>query len=413
MTDALLIGQRIRFYPTSGQKALARQCFGQSRMVYNQALAQMEDAYRAGSKLSTFDVSKRWTQFKRAADNHQQQPASVAGHALRNLDSAYKNFFRRVKSGKGHAGFPKPKGKFSPDQFSLGIDPRHNDKAEAWAAGRVLLPAFGLCKLRGARIQGTLPKTIAVNRDDVGRYWLSFANARTPRGIGEPSEGAGSMVGVDLGITTFATLSDGTKIANPRHLKQRLKALKRSQRALSRCQAKSNRRRKRRRIVARLHAKVAQARDNFIHQTSIALLKRYSVIAVEDLNVKGMAANKRLSRHVMDLGLSKFVTALEYKARWYGRHVLKCGRWDPTSQVCATCQVRREKLPLSVRDWTCQNCGTQHDRDENASKNVLSFALAGKARGVEGEEPVAVSQRPAKRKPPFDHLEAHVTCDVG
>lgn len=398
MTDPVLTGQRARWYPTRGQRVLARQCFDQARMVYTQALAQMEDAYGRGAKLSTFDVSKRWTEFKRAHEQHQQQPSSVAGQALRHLDAAYKSFFRRMKSGHGPAGFPKLKGKFAPAQFSLAIDPRHADKAKAWVVGRVLLPGFGLCKLRGARIEGSQPKTIAVSRDPAGRYWISFSNERTPKDLGEPSEGAGSMVGIDLGIETFITLSDGTKIANPRHMKRRLRALRCSQRALSRCQTRSRRRYKRRLAVARLHAKVTQAREDFIHQTSAAVLKRYGTVAVEDLNLKGMVKNRRLARHIQDLGLAKFVQALEYKARWYGRSVLKAGRWDPTSQVCSACGDRSLKLLLSVRKWTCQKCGAQHDRDENAAVNVLRFALAGKAGSVEGSTHSVVSRIPVKRE---------------
>ena len=406
VTDQILSGQRVRWYPSKGQKALARRCFDVSKMVYNQSLAQLESAYRSEQKLSVYDVSKRWTEFKRTGE-YQDVPSSVAKNTMRHLDAAFKGFFASVKKGAKPA-YPKQKGRFSPDQFSLAIDPRHLDKSEAWAAGRILLPGFGLCKTSGIRAGGQ-PKTVAVSRDALGRYWLSFCHERVLNELGAPSEGAGSMVGIDLGISTFATLSDGSKIENPRHLQRQLKALKRSQRALSRCMAKSNRRAKRKLVVAKLHAKVAASRADFLHKTSTGILKRFDLVAVEDLNVKGMMANKRLARHIGDLGLSEFVRQLEYKAKWYGRSVLKCGRWDPTSQICSACSDRGCKLSLSVRSWTCQKCGAVHDRDGNAARNVLSFALRNRV-GVEGQEPRRVAGDPSKRELLVDHAEAHTTC---
>lgn len=409
MADKIISGQRIRFYPTKGQIALAGRCFTVSRMVYNQALAQMEAAYRAEQKLSLNEVSKLWTVFRQSGE-YQDVPRSVADQALRHLDAAYQRFFKSLKEG-GKPAYPKPKGKFSPDHFSLNVDSRQMTIAAAWAEGRILLPGFGLCKLRGLRPGGSQPKIITVSRDALGRFWLSFNHERGDAAFPEATEGAGTMVGIDLGIATFATLSDGTKIANPRHLQRRLKALKRSHRALSRCAKKSNRSAKRKRAVALIHAQVAQARNDFIHKTATSILKRFDVVAVEDLNVQGMAANKRLARHIMDLGLGRFVRALEYKAKWYGRTVLKCGRWDPTSQCCSLCGDRGTKLPLSVRAWTCQKCGALHDRDENAAVNVLNFAL-GKSAARGGTEPPDKPAAPVNREPAFDHAEAATMADA-
>lgn len=412
ISTGVIAGQRVRWYPSRGQRNLARQCFDQARMVYNQGLHQLEVAYRASEKCSINEISARWTKFKATDPAQQQVPSAVAGQALRHLDAAFKHFFRRVKL-RQKPGYPKPKGRYSPDQCTLAIDPRHKDKAAAWGEGRLLLPGFGLCRVRGLRAVGSLPKTIGLSRDALGRYWLSFNHERVPKAIGVPEHGWHSEVGIDLGITTFATLSNGEKIDNPRHLQGRLRALKRSQRALSRCQAGSRRRRRRVLQVARLHAKVAQARENFLHQTATQLMNRFGVIAVEDLNVKGMSANRHLARHVMDLGLGRFVSMLEYKASWSGRVFQQCGRWDPTSQVCSACGYRSGYLPLNIRRWTCAQCSADHDRDVNAAINVLAFARRNRVQDVEGDTPAAASRRPVKRQLPLDHPEARTMCANG
>lgn len=393
---AVMRGQRIRFYPTAGQRALLRRCFAVEKMVYNQALHQMESAYRSDQNLGINEISKRWTEFKKAG-HETDVPRTVVTMTLRHLDAAFKSFFRSVKQGDKPA-YPRPKGKFSPDQCTFQISPGdHSDS--------IRIPGVGPCRVRGRRPGN--PKMVSVCRDAVGRYWLSFASEFEPELLA-PNEDA---IGIDLGITNFATLSDGTKIDNPRHLQRRLKALKRSQLALSRCMAKSNRRAKRKIKVARLHAKVAQAREDFLHKTSTNIVKRFGVIASEDLNVRGMVKNKRLARHISDLGMSRFVEMLKYKSTWYGRIFVQCGRWDPTSQVCSECGCRGGKLPLSVREWTCAECGSTHDRDTNAAVNVLAFAV-GKTVGRGGLEPPGSFRELCEASTAFDHAEAHTTCDA-
>ncbi len=406
-------GQRVRWYPTPGQRVMVRRYFDQARMVYNQGLSQLEVAYRSDEKCSVAELSRRWTDFKVRDPEQRLIPSSVAGQALRHLDSAFKHFFRRVKLKKGPVGYPQPKGRFSPDQCSLTIDPRHAGKASAWQAGELLLPGLGSCRVRGAQFIGDGPKTVTASRDALGRYWLSFNHNRPVRDLGAPEAGWSSEVGIDLGITYFATLSTGQKIDNPRHLNRRLKALRRSQRALSRCQKGSNRRRRRRAQVAWQHDRVASARNDFLHQTATSLLKQFGAIAVEDLNVSGMVRNQRLARHIQDLGLSRFVELLKYKASWYGRSVIQCDRWDPTSQVCSVCGKKGVKLPLSIRAWTCSICSTVHDRDVNAARNVLLYARGKRVQDVEGDTPAAVPRRPMKRQPIVDRPEALTTMAAG
>jgi len=194
----------------AGQRDLAHRCFGQARMVYNQALHRPEAAHRGGQKLSINRISQPWTQFKAAHPEH-SVPSSIDGRALRHLDSAFQHFFRRVKLGQ-KPGYPTPKDARSPEQCSLSIDPRHQSKAEAWARGELHLPGFGLCRVRGLRPGGSEPKTVTLSRDATGRDCISFNNQRAPTALSAPSEGWHSEVGVDLGITTLATLSTGEKI---------------------------------------------------------------------------------------------------------------------------------------------------------------------------------------------------------
>lgn len=395
-------GQRVRFYPTAGQRRLVKRCFEQVQMVYNQALHQFEIAYREERKLTFNQISAGWTAFKRADGSWDDVPSTVATQTLRHLQSGFSRFFANVKQGVSPAGYPTPKGRFWTPSASFQIDPRLKSNLEFWAAGTLQLPGFGPCKVRGLRPDGSMPKTIALSRDGAGRYWLSFNHEAELSAMAAPVE---ERVGIDLGIARFATLSDGTIIENPRHLQRSLKQLRREQRALSRCQPKSNRREKRRRRVAQIHARVAAQRQDFLQKTSTTLVRRYRIIGVEDLNVRGMGRNRRLARHIADAGLGEFVRLLEYKSTWYGRSVLKCGRWDPTSQVCSACGGRSEqRLSLSARTWTCEGCGIRHDRDLNAAHNVLRYAL-GIERGVEGSHHPDVSGSPVKRVLPKRHAK--------
>ena len=403
--EVVTAGQRVRWYPTRGQRALARRCFDQEKLVYNQALHQLEVAYRAGEKLTINQMSLRWTAFRRSDPDQTLVPICVGQQALRHLQSAYEHFFRRIKLGQ-KPGYPVPKGKYAPDQCSLTIDPRHATKAAAWERGELVLPGFGKCRLRGLRACGSQPKTVALSRDSLGHYWISFAQERQPTALPAPAAGWNSEVGIDLGIKTFATLSTGEKIESPRHLQGRLKALKRSQRCLDRCQPGSHRYRRRAHRTAQLHRQVANHRTDFLHKTALQLLRSYGAIAVESLHVAGMVKNRKLARHIADLGLGRFVSILQYKASWTGRSLEACGRWDPTSQVCSDCGHRGERLPLAVREWTCPVCSTRHDRDVNAARNVLDFARRNRVHDVEGDTPAVHSQRPVKRQLPVSQPKA-------
>ncbi len=242
-------------------------------------------------------------------------------------------------------------------------------------AGRLLLPKIGEVKVRWSRSLPSVPSSVTVIRDAAGRFFASFVIetdpgadlARMPEADNLPS------VGIDLGLTHFAVLSDGRVIDSPRFLRRAEKKLKKVQRELSRKQKRSNNREKARLKVARAHAQVADARREFHHQLSTQLIRESQAVAVEDLAVKALART-RLGKSVHDAGWAQFLAMLEYKAQRYARVFVKAGRFEPTSQVCSACGVEDGPKPLHVRTWTCTHCGTVHDRDHNAAKNVKQAA---------------------------------------
>jgi putative transposase len=218
-----------------------------------------------------------------------------------------------------------------------------------------------------------------VSRDPCGQYFVSFSCEE----VITPLPLTGKAAGVDLGVKDVIVTSDGYKSGNPKHLKRRLRHLKRQQRRLSRMAKGSNRRARQKLRVARIHARIANSRADFLHKQTTRLIRENDVLAVEDLNVKGMAKNHQLAGAVNDVGMHELRRQLEYKAHWHGRQVEVIDRWAPTSKMCSECGVINESMPkglhgLRVRGWTCE-CGVHHDRDVNAAKNILKFSTAGNA----------------------------------
>jgi putative transposase len=245
-----------------------------------------------------------------------------------------------------------------------------------------------------------------VVKDAAGRYFASFVVDTDPAADAARMPGTDQTVGIDLGLTHFAVLSDGTKIDSPRFLRRAEKKLKKAQRELSRKQKGSKNREKARLKVARAHAQVADARREFHHRLSTQLIRENQAIGVEDLAVKGLART-RLARSVQDAGWSAFVHMLEYKAARYGRTLVRIDRFEPTSQTCSVCGVKDGPKPLNVREWTCNACGTVHDRDHNAAKNVKTAAgLAVTACGA----PVRPGLVPAQREETGSHGSPPEPC---
>jgi putative transposase len=294
--------------------------------------------------------------------------AVVLQQALADLNAAYRNFFASLK---GQRKGPK----MAPPKFRSRKDHRQaarftaNARFKITPNGRLRLPKIGDVPVRWSRPLPSGPSSVTVVKDAAGRYFASFVVEAEPRALPRTEP----VTGIDLGLNHFAVLSDGRQIASPRFLRRAEKKLRHAQRSLSRKQQGSNNRGKARGKLARAHARVADARRDFHHQLSTALIRENQAVAVEDLAVKGLART-RLAKSVHDAGWSAFVAMLEYKARMYGREFHRISRWAPTSQVCSACGVKDGPKPPRVRAWQCQACGTWLDRDVNAAVNVAKAA---------------------------------------
>ncbi|MFE9934298.1 RNA-guided endonuclease InsQ/TnpB family protein [Streptomyces sp. NPDC005533] len=359
-----------RLYPNGPQRSALARAFGCVRVVYNDALRARETARAAGLPFVTSaELSKQVTAAKQTEERAwlSEVSAVVLQQSLRDLDAAYRNFFDSLKGKRPRMGVPR---------FKSRKDSRHtvrftaNARWKITAGGDLSLPKIGDVRVKWSRALPSVPSTVTVVKDAAGRYFASFV---VETGQGETLPAAVPVVGIDLGLTHFAILSDGTKIGSPRFLRRAEKKLKRAQRDLSRKAKGSSNRAKARIRVARAYARTADARREFHHQLSTKIIRENQAVAVEDLAVKGLART-RLAKSVHDAGWSSFLTMLEYKAARYGRTFTRIGRFEPTSQVCSQCGVKDGPKPLNVREWTCAACGTVLDRDINAAINVAKAA---------------------------------------
>jgi putative transposase len=355
---------KYRLYPTDQQKHDLARLFGCVRVVWNDALGFCKAAEK---KPSYKEISRRLTEVKQTEERAwlREVPRVPLEQSLRDLDVAYKSFFSSCKGKrKGRkVGYPKFKSRksrqaarFQGNSFSIRGKKlrlsRVGDFRVQWEKDRPLPSA---------------PSSVTVIKEPSDRYFVSFV-VEVDRPILPNNE---QSVGIDLGITTFATLSTGEKIDAPKPLKTRLNKLRKAQRKLSRKQKGSKRRERQRLRVAKIHAKIKDTRDDFLHKLSTRLIRENQTIVLEDLNVSGMLKNRKLSRAISDLGWYTFRTMLEAKAAMYGRDFQVISRWEPTSQRCSSCKQVGGKKELSVREWTCLFCGETHDRDVNAAINIM------------------------------------------
>ncbi|WP_406490239.1 RNA-guided endonuclease InsQ/TnpB family protein [Streptomyces phaeochromogenes] len=385
-----------RVYPDAGQRTALARAFGCARVVFNDAVRAREDARRAGrpfpkaGELSTRLITEAKQTIERSWLG--EVSAVVLQQSLRDAESAYRNFFASLKGDRkgprmGAPHFKSRKDKRQSIRFTANARWSITDK------GRLNLPKIGAVKVKWSRTLPTTPSSVTVVKDAAGRYFASFVIDTDPAADATRMPETDRTIGIDLGLTHFAVLSDGTKIGSPRFLRRAEKKLKKTQRELSRKQKGSKNREKARLTVARAHAKVTDARREFHHQLSTKLISENQGIAVEDLSVAGLART-RLAKSVHDAGWSSFISMLEYKAVRYGRILVKVGRFTPTSQVCSTCGVKDGPKPLSVREWTCTACHTVHDRDHNAALNVQQAAgLAVSACGAPVRPEPVLAQR--------------------
>ena len=360
-----------RLYPTPGQRAALARAFGCARVVFNDALRARQEAFAAGLPyLTDAQVSAQLTAAKATPQRAWlgEVSAVVLQQALADLNTAYRNFFASIT---GTRKGPKA----GPPRFRSRKDRRQavrftaNARFKVLASGKLRLPKIGDVAVRWSRDLPSEPSSVTVIMDAAGRYFASFVVDARPGAL----PAAEPVTGIDLGLTHFAVLSDGRKIASPRFLRRAERKLRRAQKALSRKEDGSRNRDRARVKLARAHARVADARREFCHQLSTALIRDNQAVAVEDLAVSGLGRT-RLAKSVHDAGWSAFVAMLEYKARLYGRAFHRIGRFEPTSQVCSACGVKDGPKPLHVRAWQCPACRAWLDRDINAAVNVAKAA---------------------------------------
>jgi putative transposase len=380
-----------RLYPTPGQRTALARAFGCARVVFNDALRARQEAFYAGIPYRTdAELSARLTAAKASPERAWlgQVSAVVLQQALADLNAAYRNFFASVKGAHKGPKVGQPRFRSRKDRRQA-IRFTRNACFRVTQGGKLRLPKIGDVPVRWSRPLPSKPSSVTVIKDSSGRYFASFVIEAEPGPLSETD----TVTGIDLGLTHFAVLSDGRKIASPGFLRRAEEKLRRAQKVLSRKQRGSKNREKARIKVARAHIRVTDARRDFHHQLSTALIRDNQAVAVEDLAVKALART-RMAKSVHDAGWSAFVCMLEYKARLYGRRFYRVGRFEPTSQACSACGVKDGRKPLHVRAWQCEGCGVWLDRDINAAVNVARAAgLAVSACGAQIRPGRALAQR--------------------
>ncbi|MFI5660384.1 RNA-guided endonuclease InsQ/TnpB family protein [Streptomyces sp. NPDC051684] len=370
-----------RLYPEPDQRSALARAFGCARVVFNDAVAARRAARAAGEPYPTSKVLSAWliTWAKQCPERSwlDEVSAVVLQQALRDADDAYGNFFASLKGERmgprmGEPSFRSRKDARQAIRFTA------NARWKITGSGKLVLPKIGPVKVKWSRSVPAVPSSVTVIKDAAGRYFASFVIDTDPVADAAclPHADPDSSVGIDLGLTHFAVLDDGTKIDSPGFLRRAEKKLKKAQRELSRKQKGSKNREKARVKVARAHAAVADARKEFCHQLSTRIIRENQTVVVENLSVAGLART-RVAKSVHDAGWSMFVNMLRYKAERYGRTFVQIGRYVPTSQTCSACGRRDGPKPLHVREWTCPVCDTLHDRDINAAKNIKAAGQGG------------------------------------
>ncbi|WP_422769810.1 RNA-guided endonuclease InsQ/TnpB family protein [Plantactinospora sp. WMMC1484] len=402
--DTVLLVQlryQFRVYPTPGQQIELARAFGCARVVFNDGLRLRQQAreqglpYVSDAELSKRVITKAKTTPERAWLG--EVSSVVLQQALADLNTAYRNFFASITG--------KRKGrKFAPPRFRSRKDNRQairftkNSRFRVLDNGRLRLPKIGDLDVRWSRTLPSDPSSVAIIRDAAGRHFASFVVTIDQAERPPPVE---SEVGIDLGLTHFAVMSDGTKITAPKFLRRAARKLKRLQQDLSRKTRGSNRRKKAVVKVARAHARVADTRRDWQHKLSTTLIRENQAVYVEDLCVTGLGRT-RLAKSVHDAGWASFTSMLEYKAARYGRTFGRVDRFFPSTRMCSDCGRINDKMALNIRAWNCP-CGSHHDRDVNAAKNVKA---AGQADFNDRGAHVRPGLVPAARREAVTHPDA-------
>lgn len=358
---------KYRLHPNNEQITFFEKSFGCVRFVYNWALNQRIEAYQKdGTRIGWVESCKRLTELKKQEETKWLCEVSIQSlqSAIRNMDSAFTRFFREKK------GFPKFKSKKTSRKTFQFVDQVYID----FETHYVKLPKIGGVKFGKGKVFNGKIGTCTVSKTPTGKYYISIL---VDDGIPIPEKAPianETSVGIDVGIKDFAVLSNGQVYSNPKYFEKDEKRLKVLQRRLSRKQKGSNRRERARLAVAKQHEKIKNHRENFIHQVTSRIVSENQTVIIEDLNVEGMLKNHNLAKHIASASWSEFFRQLQYKCEWYGKNLIRIGRFEPSSKMCL-CGYINKDLALKDREWNCPQCGRHNDRDLLAAINIKRFGL--------------------------------------
>ena len=360
---------KFRIYPNQAQIKQIQQTFGSCRFVFNHFLSKRIELYKNNGKTLNYnDCSAEMTDLKADLEWLRIPDATALQSTLKDLESAYQNFFRRVKKGE-KPGFPKYKSK---KNRRKSYKTKRVGNNIAVLEKHVKLPKLGLVKAAiSKQVVGRILNA-TISQSPSGKYYVSVCCADV---YISPLPKSGDVVGIDLGLKDLAITSGDITYLNQKHIKKSEKKLAKAQRQLSRKASGSANRDRARIKVAKIQEHIANARNDELHKMTTDIVRKYDVIAIEDLNVKGMVKNRRLAKSISDASWGEIVRQLKYKSEWYGKQIVQVDRYFPSSQLCGCGFKNKDVKDLSVRVWICPECKTLNDRDVNAARNILTEGL--------------------------------------